>query len=68
MRGEGLLLGLKCAAINSDIVKAGYQAGILTVPAADNVIRLLPALNIPDADIATALALLEKTAALVEAV
>jgi acetylornithine/N-succinyldiaminopimelate aminotransferase len=37
------------------------------VPAADNVIRLLPALNIPDADIATALALLEKTAALVEA-
>ena len=68
VRGEGLLLGLKCAAINSDIVKAGYQAGILTVPAADNVIRLLPALNIPDADIATALALLEKTAALVEAV
>ena len=67
VRGEGLLLGLKCAAINSDIVKAGYQAGILTVPAADNVIRLLPALNIPDADIATALALLEKTAALVEA-
>ena len=68
VRGEGLLLGLKCAAINSDIVKAGYQAGILTVPAADNVIRLLPALNIPDADIATALALLEKTAALVGAV
>ena len=68
VRGEGLLLGLKCAAINSDIVKAAYQAGILTVPAADNVIRLLPALNIPDADIATALALLEKTAALVEAV
>ena len=67
VRGEGLLLGVKCAAINSDIVKAGYQAGILTVPAADNVIRLLPALNIPDADIATALALLEKTAALVEA-
>ena len=67
VRGEGLLLGLKCAAINSDIVKAGYQAGILTVPAADNVIRLLPALNIPDADIAIALALLEKTAALVEA-
>ena len=68
VRGEGLLLGLKCAAINSDIVKAAYQAGILTVPAADNVIRLLPALNIPDADIATALALLEKTAALVGAV
>ena len=27
---------------------------LLTVPAADNVLRLLPALNIPDADIAEA--------------
>ena len=67
VRGEGLILGLKCTVPNTDIVKAGYQAGILTVPAADNVIRLLPALNIPDADIATALALLAKTATLVEA-
>lgn len=67
VRGEGLILGLKCKALNTDIVKAGYQAGVLTVPAADNVIRLLPALNIPDADIATALALLDETAALVEA-
>ena len=65
--GQGLILGLKCTVPNTDIVKAGYQAGILTVPAADNVIRLLPALNIPDADIATALALLDKTANLVEA-
>ena len=67
VRGEGLILGLKCKALNTDIVKAGYQAGVLTVPAADNVIRLLPALNIPDADIATALTLLAQTAALVEA-
>ncbi len=67
VRGEGLILGLKCKALNTDIVRAGYQAGVLTVPAADNVIRLLPALNIPDADIATALTLLAQTAALVEA-
>ncbi len=66
VRGEGLILGLKCKALNTDIVKAGYQAGVLTVPAADNVIRLLPALNISDADIATALTLLAKTAALAE--
>ena len=32
----------------------------LTVPAADNVIRLLPALNIHDADITEALARLER--------
>lgn len=67
VRGEGLILGLKCVATNTDIVKAGYAQGVLTVPAADNVIRLLPALNIADADIATALTLLDKAALAVEA-
>ena len=62
VRGEGLMLGLKCRAANADFVKAGYDAGILTVAAADNVVRLLPALNIPDADIAEALARLDKVA------
>ncbi len=38
----------------------------LTVPAADNVIRLLPALNIPDADITEALARLDRAATAVE--
>ena len=51
VRGQGLMIGLKCKATNTDIVKAAYAQNLLTVPAADNVIRLLPALNIPDADI-----------------
>ncbi|MFA8443531.1 aspartate aminotransferase family protein [Yoonia sp.] len=51
VRGSGLMLGLKCKAANTDVVQAGYAQGVLTVPAADNVVRLLPALNIPDADI-----------------
>ncbi len=63
VRGEGLMLGLKCRAANTDFVKAGYGAGVLTVAAADNVVRLLPALNIPDADLAEALVRLDKTAA-----
>jgi acetylornithine/N-succinyldiaminopimelate aminotransferase len=63
VRGQGLILGLKCVATNTDIVKAGYTAGVLTVAAADNVIRLLPALNIPDADIDTALQKLDTAAA-----
>ena len=63
VRGEGLMLGLKCRAANTDFVKAGYEAGILTVAAADNVIRLLPALNIPDQDIAEALRRLDLAAA-----
>lgn len=62
VRGSGLMLGLKCKAVNTDIVKAGYAAGVLTVPAADNVIRLLPALNITDADIDTAVALIDQAA------
>ena len=62
VRGEGLILGLKCRATNTDIVRAGYAAHILTVPAADNVIRLLPALNITDADLAEAIKRLDAAA------
>ena len=52
VRGSGLMLGIKCKVANTDVVKAGYDAGVITVPAADNVIRLLPALTISDDDIA----------------
>ena len=62
VRGQGLMLGLKCRAANTEVVKAGYAEHLLTVPAADNCLRLLPALNIPDADIAEALARLERSA------
>ena len=62
VRGEGLMLGLKCVPAPGDVVNAGYQAGLLTVAAADNVLRLLPALNIPDADIAEALTRLDQVA------
>ena len=67
VRGEGLILGLHCVIAPTEVVKAGYAAELLTVPAADNVLRLLPALNIPDDDIAEALRRLDKAAALVEA-
>jgi acetylornithine/N-succinyldiaminopimelate aminotransferase len=66
VRGQGLILGLKCRAPNTEVVKASYAEHLLTVPAADNVIRLLPALNIPDADIAEALARLDRAAAQVQ--
>ncbi len=66
VRGEGLILGLHCVVPSGDVVKAGYDANLLTVPAADNVIRLLPALNIPDDDIAEALRRLDTAAGAVE--
>ena len=62
VRGSGLMLGLKCTATNSDVVAAGYRHEVITVPAADNVIRLLPPLNITDEDIAEAVSRLDQAA------
>ena len=66
VRGSGLMLGLKCARPNTDLVAAAREAGVLVVPAADNIIRLLPALNIPDDDLAEAVTRLEQAAAALE--
>ncbi|MEN8657974.1 aspartate aminotransferase family protein [Marivita sp.] len=54
VRGVGLMLGLKCKVAPFDMVKAGYGCGVITVPAADNVVRLLPPLNISEDEIAEA--------------
>lgn len=67
VRGAGLMLGLKCKAANADVVQAGYGNELITVPAADNVIRLLPPLTLTDEDIAEAVRRLDKTAAQVAA-
>jgi acetylornithine/N-succinyldiaminopimelate aminotransferase len=55
VRGTGLMLGLKCKGTNTDVVAAGYDADILTVPAGDNVVRLLPPLNITPDEISFAI-------------
>jgi acetylornithine/N-succinyldiaminopimelate aminotransferase len=62
VRGAGLMLGLKCRALNADVVKAGYDALLLTVPAADNVVRILPPLNISDEEISEAMRRLDQAA------
>ncbi len=62
VRGSGLMLGLKCRTTNTDVVAAGYGAHVLTVPAADNVIRILPPLTISDDEIAEAVARLDRAA------
>lgn len=54
VRGVGLMLGLKCKVAPVELVKAGYGCGVITVPAADNVVRLLPPLNISEDEIAEA--------------
>ncbi|KAA2312355.1 aspartate aminotransferase family protein [Pseudooceanicola sediminis] len=66
VRGLGLMIGLKCRASNADIVKAGYANEVITVPAADNVLRLLPPLTITDDEIAEAITRLDAAATDVE--
>jgi acetylornithine/N-succinyldiaminopimelate aminotransferase len=46
VRGSGLLLGLKCAVPNGQVQNAALAAGLLTVAAGDNVLRLAPPLII----------------------
>ena len=67
VRGQGLMLGLKCRAAPADLVAAGYAQHILTVPAADSTLRLLPPLNIGDDEIAEAVARLDRAAASLDA-
>lgn len=62
VRGSGLMLGVKCKAINMDVVNAGYDTQVITVPAADNVIRILPPLTITDDEIGEAITRLDKAA------
>lgn len=62
VRGSGLMIGIKCKATNTDVVAAGYDHNVITVPAADNTIRLLPPLNITDEEIAEAVTRLNAAA------
>lgn len=66
VRGQGLMLGLKLHTAPADFVKAGYDQQVLTVGAADNVVRLLPPLNITDDEIAEAVARLDRVATALE--
>ena len=63
VRGKGLMIGLKCKKTNTDVVAKVLANGMLTVPAGDNVLRLLPPLIIGDAEIDAAIAILDKSAA-----
>jgi acetylornithine/N-succinyldiaminopimelate aminotransferase len=67
VRGAGLIQGLKCVVPAGDVQAAFTAAGLLTVTAGDNVVRLVPPLVITDADITEAVAMMRKGAAKVQA-
>ena len=51
VRGQGLMLGLKCKVPNMKLLEALRAEKMLTVQAGDNVIRLLPPLIVGEAEI-----------------
>ena len=63
VRGAGLMLGFVAGPPNGEIVAAATENGLLTVPAGDNVVRMLPPLTIGRAEVDEAIAILDKTAA-----
>jgi len=63
VRGSGLMLGVRCRAPNVEVVKAGVTERVLTVPAGDNVLRILPPLTISDEEISEGVTRLGRAAA-----
>ncbi len=60
VRGQGLMLGLKCRVPNDDVVAAARAEGLLLVAAGENVVRLLPPLIIGDDEITEAMTRLDR--------
>ncbi|MSO85655.1 MAG: aspartate aminotransferase family protein [Rhodospirillales bacterium] len=67
VRGLGLMLGFKTTLENSSVAQALQDAGLLTVLAGDNVVRLVPPLIVEESHVREAMAIMDRVfAALVE--
>jgi acetylornithine/N-succinyldiaminopimelate aminotransferase len=63
VRGTGLMLGLRCAIDAGRLIARLLEGGLLTAPAADNVVRLLPPLVIDERHVGEALGILHTACA-----
>ncbi len=50
-RGDGLLQGMKCRVPNIDVVAAFRDQNLLSVPAGDNVVRIMPPLTVTEEEL-----------------
>jgi len=66
LRGEGFLIGLRALVPAGDLVDALRAERLLSVPAGENVVRLVPPLIVDDADIGEAMARLDRAATRLE--
>jgi acetylornithine/N-succinyldiaminopimelate aminotransferase len=63
VRGEGLLLGLRCVVPNGQLVDALRDEHLLAVAAGDNVVRLVPPLIVSDDEVGAAMGMLDRACA-----
>jgi len=61
VRGKGFLLGIKSKINNSIFIEKLRNNGLLVIGASENVIRILPPLNVSKKDLKIALKIIEKT-------
>jgi len=66
IRGEGLMLGLRCRVPNGDLVTAMRDEKLIGIAAGDNVVRLLPPLVITEAEAGEAVRRLDAACAALE--
>ncbi len=64
-RGVGLMQGVKCVSPNGDLMTATREAGLLTVVAGGNVLRILPPLTVSKEEIDEAIGYLDTACAAV---
>ena len=62
LRGSGLILGLKTKIENISFTNEAFNQNLLLAPASDNVVRILPPLNITKKEVDYVVKLLRKTA------
>jgi acetylornithine/N-succinyldiaminopimelate aminotransferase len=67
VRGEGLMLGLRCKLPPAEVAAAFRSEKLLSIAAGDNVVRLLPPLIVEEAEVREAVARIERAAAALEA-
>ena len=60
VRGTGLMLGLKCCVSNLDLMTEFRNQKLLTVVAGDNVLRVLPPLNVEFNELDEAIEIMSK--------
>jgi acetylornithine/N-succinyldiaminopimelate aminotransferase len=58
VRGQGLMLGLKCKVQNNTLIDALRERGLLAIGAGDNVVRILPPLIIDETQVREAIGIL----------